>query len=401
MKHPTIEQLLLSCIDESLHDKAYVEKVMNALPPKPEIFSTQFRIEDDQPLKKGSFMSKLRSLPLAAIILLALGVLLAGGGAYAAVKLFWAAPEVKITEQTKTIDGRQQTKVQLAYCSDVRLNDKFIAETSRRREVAKEEVIKYIVAQCETAALESYFTGVESTIKDPNTHVQNDTPIKLSLLDLKNANSIKTATGLNVTIDTLTQFVSKDGSNIDRSDITSGGMIGFIVERNDVNGSVRAHTVVLLSQDAKYYDQYGRTFYIRQACEGNASSETCLGGNGAFDLNWLPVYSDGYDTGGPDAPSAPDYGALAMYEGVITQINDKKVSLITASGRALILDLPFADEVVSPTSELPESLKVGDTIQFRATRNDSATVFTKENVMGVIVIFEPLQPGLTAISKKY
>lgn len=114
------------------------------------------------------------------------------------------------------------------------------------------------------------------------------------------------------------------------------------------------------------------------------------------------MYESGSGVGNPDAPQIKESDAYTQYEGLITAIDEKskKVELLTSSGRAITLQLPFHDEVLAANSTLPEALKVSDAVQFRARRDDTAKVFTQDTVIGVIVIFEPSNPS-EASMKKY
>jgi hypothetical protein len=402
----TIDQRLIAASPnrESIN-REFVEGVMHRISRTDDtvIISSVFRNTHEQQSRKGGlFMRKIQALPVAVVIvgsLLALTLL--GGITYAAISYFWNKPTVNVGEFQKTSDGRSQAVVALKNCQETRSGDEFIAEYSKKRSISKQDVTKYTTAQCELAMLESYEQVLQSKVADNNTHIQVEAPSMIPTQVLARGDSITSRTGLVISIDATTQFVNKEGMNVERRAIDGATPIAIFVEREDTRGTVRAHTIAALSEDLKYYQQYGQEFYVRKSCEGNLASETCLGGKGELSLNWLPVYEGGYGVGNPDAPQIKESDTYAQYEGVITAIDEKanKVDVLTSSGRAITLQLPFHDEVLAANSTLPEALKVSDTIQFRARRDDTAKVFTQDTVLGVIVIFEPSNPPETSMKK--
>jgi hypothetical protein len=364
MKGPTIEQLLISCIDSSSSNNAFVERVMSALPSHPEIFSHQLRIVDDQPQKKGSFMTRFRALPVPLLVVTILGAaLLIGGTSYAAYVYLWKPAHVKIGSQNMGPDGHAQTRVALANCAAVPQSNLTI-ETKRNTDLAPEAIKSRLQAQCEFNAVEAYM----SALPQPGSPAREGYAIEPCSMTMPShlGSSLQTPACLSVIssrdhmIDGDTKYIS-NGVEVEATAINPGSTIMLITHNYfepDTSSSSprvsksRVKAVIELSLPVDSYTYLGASIAYRSACHNNPS-DTCLS-HIASELVYMRT-------------DLPESVHLAQYEGRVTSVHDDTIIMKTSSGRFVTLTMP-AGTLSQFSAKSPKGYKiaVGDLIQFVA-----------------------------------
>lgn len=411
MKDHTLEQLLIAARPTSMTPSDFVQTTMQAVKSSQnsEIISGVMR-RMDEPQKKGwSFMKKLQTLPLGALVLLALGgALLLGGAGYALYQTFWKPVTVETGQQSVTGDGTQQTELVVRDCAArTSAQDLTVAETPRGTTIAPEEIRKYVIADCEIAAVTKYINdtvGKDSfaAIQVTDLVVATEELLSRDTFRYSNEGALVYA----VTDDTL--YIKADGMSVPLGEFPRDTLVVPVLTREGIDAdtqtpeSAKVHAFVELTQDRKYYEQYGESFYTRVACENNVEA-TCLDPN---QVNWVPRYVAGGADVGPDssrgaAPQIQPDTIVALYEGRITEISGKRVTIFTTDSREIVLDLPFVDDAFTSTESDPYAMAVGDLLQVRAINGDEANVFGVDRVVGINLVLAPISALDSTKSAKF
>ncbi len=385
MKHPTIEQLLIACIDPSSHDDVYVDRVMQSLPLSPEIFSRQLRIVNDQQQKKGSFMLKLRTLPLPLLALVIAGsVLLLGGTAYAAYTYLWKPAHINVGSQTKGSDGHTRTVVALTDCALIP-QDRMTIETKRNVNLDPVAIKSRVQAQCELNAIEVYMSSLPQS-GDPTLEGYAMQPCIMKMPDHIGTTIQTPACSVIPTrdymIDSKTKYI-KNGIEVDARAIKPGSTITVLaydyseydaVSTRIVTTHRRAAAIIELSLPVDDYMYVGGSIAYRIECLNN-TSETCLSY-----IASAGVYM---------RTDLPDGVRIAQYEGRVTNIHNDTVTLKTSSNRIVNLTMPagtLAQYAANSRDRL--SVSVGDMMQLMAVTpaNSNKSDFQPTDISYVLLV---------------
>lgn len=373
MKEPTIEQKLIACIDARSHDDAFVHRVMQSLPSNPEILSHHIRTTNDQP-KKGSFMSKLKLLPIPTIgLLIALSIMLLGGTAYAAYTYLWKPAYIQVEKGSTDDNGHSQNKVAIANCSSIP-EEQMTIETKRNVSLTPDEIKVRLQAQCEYNAVVAYMSKlptidytykggyiVDSCVAIMPSHLGSTiqtpackTPVSEQTYD--------------ITQDT--KYI-KNGVEVDASSLSVGSalyIVAYITDEIDpitteyISKSSRAVAVVELSLPPQAYASIDEDLAYRSTCLNNLG-ETCLS-HVAGDQLYMRT-------------DLPPHSTARQYSGRVTSISGDTVKIKTTSGRIVTIVMPVGTLAEYKQTSLDKfDVNVGDLLQVVAITPESKGNFT-------------------------
>lgn len=272
MRRPkaTIEQCLIDAGDHLPHgNSAFVETTMQAIRKKQvsETFASVLRRTNAT--KKERFIMKLKHLPKAAIMGLAVaGVLVVSGSAFAAYQL-WLSPSASLEGAKQNQYGRTEALVKLQHCAQLSISRDISAEIKPHSGLSPEDAAKVLQAYCEINAMQNWaITGLQvhpSAVMFPYT------------IDQMSGAALKVSAGndaRNLPLSRSTRYIV-GGGYADRGQFHPGDSIAYVA-----NGASATLAVIKLSLPATYYtNEKQNAIATREACPGNPQ-DSCLAAGG-------------------------------------------------------------------------------------------------------------------------
>lgn len=383
MKKYTIEQALIAARPTATPPSDFVQATMQAVKSSknPEIISGVMRRMGEPETKGWSFMKKLQTLPLVALVLLALGgAVLLGGATYAAYKFLWEP--LRVTQSSVTTDGDEnRVAFDLSGCVGYQGTPEAQAMVKSKIDdgVSTEEAEKYVGAYCERNVIHQYGYSLVNANTDME---KSESEILLDYEPMAFGNVSSLTDGATRYI------VAGMESTVDEFDDSD---LIFRIMKTDYQPSDNGEgpyenatllAVVKASYETKYYDpnqamEVGVVHYT--PCLNNVE-ELCINGPGG-----LPVYRALPDTAGPDYPLTPaeqrlidaiQKGQLTRFEGDIVDISGDTFTIKTTTGRLMTVQLPSGtvEKVTEVYKDLDRKFEVGGKLHLSTISTDRENI---------------------------
>lgn len=360
----TIDQLLQSSADYEYKNDAFIDEVMDSITNR-EILSSNVRTVNDQQIKKGSFMSRIKLLPPAALAaLLLVALVLVGGTAYAAVHYFWEPAHVQTGTQSM-VDNHQATKISVSGCQSIPSNV-VRADAAQHTEIGAKRVKQMVQAECELSAVNAYAASLNTNPKATSFYALepcvSQLPSRFMVGDTLTVPACQGIPERHLKVTSSTEYI-KNGVPVERSQITDASTIAFIGHSPNNNANTGTLTaIVALPLPVDDYSAVGEGISFVQPCMGNAA-DLCHTHNSEAD-----VYD--YIANGNDPSTF--LPAVVGYEGKISSISGDAITFRTTSGHVLTVQLP-AGQVAAydQTAQAGMKLHTGDTISVIAVKAQS------------------------------
>jgi cytoskeletal protein RodZ len=359
MKESALDRMLIDARPENYKIAAnFTDRVMAGI-KTPTSLTVQFGSSKRN--KKNSLKKRLTRLPRFAVILIAIGVLLAlSGTTYALYKTLWLQSAVHVTKETKSTVGRTQVVLSLSQCN----SDGDVAshyELKSNATITADEVPHVVQAHCELDAIQNWATmtfpneglagrmatsttahNVTQVTTSMATHITLSSNSSITFAGLTKYNQSDTtfAVGPNV------QYIA-DGQNVKSSTISPLDPVVYVTsdvmrdtpsagctpQSCSMSGTQVSSTlvaVVKLNLSFQYYDQFAwQSLTEIDACMGNPSNNCLTGYAGSIDL-FEPASN----------PNPPSDGTTKEIQGVITAINGATVIIQSSSGSLYTITAP-------------------------------------------------------------
>jgi hypothetical protein len=359
MKNSVIDAILINSRPSDYKlDVDFTKRVMGRINDSPSL-TTQFdnmKQNKKNPLKKG-----FARLPRFAVILIAIGVLLAlSGTTYALYKTLWEQPQVHLTNTTTTSSGRKAVVLALTQCSNNNHDVASHYELKKDATITIAEVPQVVQAHCELDAIQNWATTTfpnnwsdESVRMSTTAHDETQVMVSMATHIKSTSDGSITFAGLptygqsdaTFTVGPNVRYIA-DGQDVKANAISTSDPVVYIMSNVthetpsagctatscSMSGSQVSSTlvaVVKLDLPFQYYDQFAwQSLTEIDTCMGNPN-DSCLTG-----------YAGSIDLFGPGNTNASAKGITKEIQGVITAINGATVTIQSTSGSIFTVTAP-------------------------------------------------------------
>jgi hypothetical protein len=378
----TLEQRLIAARPDQAEQSIFVDQVMKKIDGAVIISSVLRTTNEHHNTKGGLFMKKLRTLPVAVLVAIAIGAAaLTGGVAYAVYK---TVIEPLTVEQIGSVseNGKRQTTFALEGCPSYEgvSQDEITAVTSIESNISSEEARKYVIARCEQNAITKYAhdrVAASGVAHYDSSVLSTWLPVTMPAADMDTMNL---DIGPRV-VTNETEFY-KDGKRVNRSAIAAGSLVHVAYNKRDSSIFV----IMAATVDAKYYDDYGSGVSRRVPCFNNPS-ESCFSEQSGYTF-----YSARTTDTGPVPAGEERYaeaimnGAYIQLGGVVTHIEGNAFTFRTSAGRSVTFYLPESE--LNRERAIEQMLpKVGVEIIITTIGSDRDSIAPSDLLSGYIPIF--------------
>lgn len=403
MSKPTIEQQILAARpSRSMQNVAFTDAVMQKLQNR-EIISSQFRRTNVK--QKETFIMKLRTLPVFALIAIVLGAgMLLTGTVYAVVETIKS--NIKVNESGTNQFGRNQLNVTMKNCDNVN-KESVTYELKRGGNLSTDDGAKTLQARCEIDTINAWFTK--------NNPVDFPTRFQLEGVDTVLAVDDSTITFKKTgkkEIAANSKFLS-GFDEIAKKDIKAG--VKVFIYPSAISNSAEDLTkqplrVFLLTQDAKYYGSDLQSYVNeRGTCPGNPSRD-CLKQSNINHTTLVISEGAGYGNGGVALDFKEVQGKVVAFDSTSITLDVGKGVTYTIKAPSNIIDqynrtdvykLGGIDTIYANTD--PEDLKVkkGDSlgITYIGTPEESLNTIEWSRVLVIELMVERIPDNLGVLRK--
>lgn len=369
MKHSIEQRLIDARPGDRTSNSLFVSRTMEAIRAASTSETFSYALRTTNVTKRERLIMKLRQLPKAVSVSLAiLLALLVSGAAYAAYQL-WVSPTARV-EVINRLNGHDEILLKLKNCQQLG-NETNISIAPHSGLTAQEGALA-IQAFCETSTIQSW------AIND--LHVESSDVLLAYTVKAIHGSSIEISdnnTYRTIRVSNATQYI-EDGSYGSLKQILPGDSIAYVA----TTSNSPAIAVVRLSTPAKYYGTaIQNDIVLNEPCQNNPN-EVCLGGGGVSDVSIF--------NGSNAAMSDDVYGQI---QGRLTSLTATSFTLRATSGESYTVmagtDVITPFNTQSDTNDYGVKIAVGDMLEVDYYQSSSArsNVITSDQIndIGLIV----------------